>query len=151
MTLSQLSICGEDWVDFPGGERYKCAAFSINGFGYCGLGTKISNDIQKDLWKFDPYNGQWSQVADFPGTARILPCVFVNSTDAFVGGGQSIDNTAAQVPFNDFYKYTPATNSWARVSDAPSVEKSYGGAYASPTENIHAANLSTSVLNEYHS
>lgn len=137
--------------DFPGGSRYKCAAFSINGKGYAGMGTKIGNDIQKDLWEYNPDNDTWSRVADFPGSPRIMPCVFVNNDAGYVGGGQSIDNTASQVPFTDFYKYSPATNSWLKINDAPSVEKSYPGAFASPNGDVHVANLSTGIINEYNS
>jgi len=91
--------------DFPGGERYKGAAFAINGKGYCGLGTKLGNLIQKDIWRYDPVTEVWTNLPDYPGQARILPCVFQNSTCGFVGGGQSLDNTANQLPFKDFYKF----------------------------------------------
>lgn len=135
--------------DFPGGERYKGAAFAINGKGYSGFGTKSGNNIQKDLWEFDPVNETWTQKAYFPGNPRISPCVFTGNNESYVGTGQSIDNGALAVPYSDLYRYNPSNNSWTQMADAPYVEKAYGISSASPSYNIFVANLSLSVLTEY--
>jgi N-acetylneuraminic acid mutarotase len=135
--------------DFPGGARYKGAAFAINGKGYSGLGTKISNNVQKDLWEFEPVNEVWTQKANFPGNPRIYPCVFISDNESYVGAGQSLDNGNLAVPYTDLYKYNPSSNSWKQMANAPYVEKAYAGSSASPGYNIFVANLSLSVLSEY--
>jgi N-acetylneuraminic acid mutarotase len=136
--------------DFPGGARYKGASFTVNGKGYMGMGTMMSSNVKNDLWEFDPVSRGWTQKADFPAAGRILPCVFQNSTSGFVGGGQSVDNSS-QIPFTDFYKFTPSTNSWTRVAEIPSVERSYPGASASVSESVHVANLASQLVVEYNS
>jgi hypothetical protein len=138
-------------ADFPGGARYKGAAFTIGGYGYSGLGAKIGNNMQRDIWKFNPADESWTWVADLPGDGRIFPFVFRNQTYAYIGGGQSLDNTASQVPLPDFYRFNPANNTWTRLKDVSFVEKSYPGASSSPTSDTHVANLSTSSLREYNS
>jgi hypothetical protein len=135
--------------NFPGGEIYKGVGYAINGKGYAGMGTKISNDLQKVLWEFNPATETWIRKADFPGAGRILPFIFVNSRYGFVGGGQSYDNTASQVPYTDFYRYNPVLNTWTRMADAPLVEKSYIGGFASTISNLHAANLAQGFISRY--
>jgi N-acetylneuraminic acid mutarotase len=146
----EISDMWRQLEDFPGGERYKGAAFAVNGKGYAGLGTKMHNDIQKDLWEFNPATESWTRVADFPGLPRIWPFVFQNSSHGFVGGGQSLDDPA-QVPYFDFYKYNPLTNSWSQLTNAPTVEKSYAVSYSSTSETMHVANLSPGKIWKYNS
>ena len=137
-------------ADFPGGARYKGASFSVNGKGYSGFGAKLGNNMQKDLWEYNPATETWKRKSDFPGYGRILPASFQNSAFGFIGGGQSLDNSN-QVPFTDFYRFDPATDQWTRIEDAPSVEKSYGAASSSPLENVHVANMVVGSLYEYDS
>lgn len=148
---SQIEVA-DHWrklSNFPGGGRYKGGAFVINGKGYAGMGTKPGNDIQKDLWEFNPVTETWTRKADFPGYARILPCVFTNNNYGFFGGGQSLDNYASQIPYTDFYKYNPVLNTWSMVANAPSVQKSFPGSYASTSSNIHVANLTIGIMLKY--
>jgi N-acetylneuraminic acid mutarotase len=135
--------------NFPGGERYKGVGFAINGRGFAGMGTKISNNLQNDLWEFSPVTEMWTRKSDFPGAVRILPFIFANTSYGFVGGGQSLDNAANQIPYTDFFKYNPVLNSWTKLSDSPFVEKSYPGGYASTNSNRHVANLSQGYISRY--
>jgi N-acetylneuraminic acid mutarotase len=152
-TLFNTSIqVADSWrklAAFPGGERYKGVAFAVNGKGYTGMGTKIGNNLQKDLWEFNPSTESWTRMTDFPGLGRILPSVFVNSAFGFVGAGQSIDNTAQQVPYKDFYKYNPLSNSWERIADAPLADKSFLGGNASTSSNRHITSISWGILSRY--
>lgn len=134
--------------NFPGGDRYKGAAFAINGKGYVGLGAKISNQMQNDMWQYTPSMDSWVRVADFPGLARLYPTVFYDSEYGYVGGGQSLDNSS-QIPYVDFYKYNPAANNWMQIADAPLVEKSYPGYSVSTSGGQHFANLKTGYLYKY--
>jgi N-acetylneuraminic acid mutarotase len=136
-------------ANFPGGDRYKAGAFTVNGKGYAGLGTKFGNDIQKDIWEFNPVTELWTRKTDFPGNARILPCIFMNNSFGFIGGGQSNDNFSQQTPFKDFFRFNPATNTWSGISDAPLVQKSFPGAFASTSSNNHIANLSIGLILKY--
>ena len=134
--------------DFPGGQRYKGAAFSVHGKGYMGLGTKLSNAVQNDLWEYTPSSDSWLKVADFPGQGRILPAVFMDADNGYVGGGQSLDNPD-QLPLIDFYKFNPSTNTWTRIADNTSVEKSFPGYSVSTSDLQHFANLKSGFLHKY--
>ncbi len=135
--------------NFPVGDRYKGAGFSINGYGYAGLGTKMGNVIQKDLWKFDPVAESWTRMADLPGNPRLLPHVFVNSNYGFVGGGVNIDNYSQSISYTDFFKYDPSQNAWLRIADAPSVDKNFTGISGSSSSNYHIANLAAGKFFRY--
>lgn len=51
-------------ADFPGMSRAEAVGFSIDNQGYVGLGA--NNDVfYQDLYRFDPYNDQWFQIADY--------------------------------------------------------------------------------------
>jgi hypothetical protein len=136
-------------ANFTAGDRYKGVGFSINGFGYAGLGTKISNQVQKDLWKFDPATESWTRMTDFPGTPRLLPYTFVNSNYGFVGGGVNIDNFSSNYTFNDFYRYDPVQNAWTRIADPPYVDKNFTSIGGSSASNYHIANLTAGKFYGY--
>lgn len=145
-------IVADRWrklANFPEGDRYKGGAFAINGKGYAGLGTKMSNNIQKDLWEFDPVTEIWTRKADFPGNPRLIPHVFVNSNYGFVGGGINIDNYSQSVSFTDFFKFDPSQNAWLKIADAPFVDKNFTAISGSTSSNYHIANLSAGKFFRY--
>lgn len=89
-------------------SRYGATAFSINGYGYVGLGYGYKGS---NFWKYDPQANKWSEIAAFPGSERIRAAGFVIEDKAYVGlGGNNL---------HDFWRYSPAENTWTRISDFP--------------------------------
>ncbi len=105
------------WASLPnppaaisGRNNYPIA--SVNGKVYMGLGDDGIVSF-KDWWEWDPYTGQWTQKANFPGAARAYPFCFVLGGQIYVGGGQY------GPVYADCYRYNPATNTWTQIANLP--------------------------------
>ena len=102
------------------------AGFSIGNKGYIVNGffhwPNIGTIYSKILKEYDPVTNVWSFKASFPGEARGGSKVFVIAGAAYVGGGSSNGKS-----YNDYYKYTPGTNSWVKIADAPVSSIPYFG------------------------
>lgn len=112
--------------DFPGPGRERAVAFSIDGKGYVGIGYNRDLDEEelRDFWQFDPdaaEGEQWTQVADFKGTARYNAIAFALNGQGYVGTGYDGDNYNS-----DFYQYDPIENAWLEIKSYPG-EKVEGG------------------------
>jgi N-acetylneuraminic acid mutarotase len=96
--------------DYPG--RSWAAGFSINGFGYVGLGTGQPN--VKDLWQYNPASNQWTKKANFPGTAQAAVAVFVIGDVAYFGQGYT-----PEAYTNELWAYNSVTNTWTKKKSFP--------------------------------
>ncbi|MGV6860694.1 MAG: Kelch repeat-containing protein [Putridiphycobacter sp.] len=105
-------------ADFGGTTRYQCSAFSIDNFGYLGLGRNTEDNYEKDFWKFDPLANMWYPIGDIPGVARRGATAFVIDKKAYVGLGQTDGGYAV-----DFYKFDPSNNQWEQVADFIGVQR----------------------------
>ncbi|HWD88350.1 MAG TPA: IPT/TIG domain-containing protein [Mucilaginibacter sp.] len=66
--------------------------------------------------EWDPATGNWTAKAGLPGLPRIDPAMFSISGKLYLGAGQQVVNNAFQAS-NDWYVYTPGTDSWSRIAD----------------------------------
>lgn len=99
---------------FPGVPRRAAVAFSVGGKGYVGTGYNADLPVEelRDFWEFDPQapsGQQWTQKADFMGTARYNSVGFAINDKGYIGTGY--DNNWLK----DFYAYDPTTDSWEQV------------------------------------
>lgn len=131
----EYSPANDTWTkkaDYPGKGVRGAVGFSIGGEGFAGTGygkvmTEIPADedeqYQNDFWKYNPSTDTWKKIANFPGCPRAFSTAFVIDEFAFVGTGTTHasrnDNT------KDFYKYSPATNSWTRIADFAGDERAF--------------------------
>jgi hypothetical protein len=88
--------------------RYGATAFSIDGYGYVGLGYGITGS---NFWKYNSQANKWSEIAPFPGSDRLRAASFVIGNKAYVGLGG--------INLHDFWRYDPVSNAWTRISDFP--------------------------------
>ncbi len=91
--------------------RNGAVAFSANGKGYVGTGYDGKYKL-KDFWEYNPLDGpmgSWTQIEDFPGTARYSAVAFGIQNKGFVGTGYD-DNR-----LKDFWQYDPATAQWTQI------------------------------------
>lgn len=70
---------------------------------------------------YNSETGQWVTVADFPGKGRRGAVAFSLNGKGYIGLGQ---NDQEVERFNDFWEYTPVSNSWRRITDFPSISRS---------------------------
>jgi N-acetylneuraminic acid mutarotase len=124
-SMYSYDLSQDDWDDElslggiagDGLNRGSAVAFSVAGYGFCGLGTG-SVDYFKDLWKFDPVLNTWTQMADFEGTARREAVSFVLGDDVYVGTG--IDAVGLT---SDFWRYDYEVNDWVEIAPFPGTPR----------------------------
>ena len=101
-------------ASLPGSlTRVSACAFSVNGFGYMGLGwNRFANAVALfDFYKYDPSLNSWTAIAQYPGTSVFNASSFVIGNMAYVGLGGS-GNTS-------MYKYDPMNDVWTSIANYP--------------------------------
>ena len=106
-------------ADFGGVARSGVVAFSIDSFGYLGLGG-FPNGIggstfPTDFWQYNPYTNLWTQKADFPGHGRGGAVCFVVGSKAYIGLG----NGNGLGFYNDIWEYNTSTDTWTQKATFP--------------------------------
>jgi hypothetical protein len=83
-------------------------SFTIDNTGYVGLGSGNA------FYKFNPLSNNWTNAPSLPVQGRYKAAGFVIDNRAYVGLG-----TVNNVPQQDFYKFDPSTERWAKIKDFP--------------------------------
>lgn len=102
-------------ANFIGGTSYYFTGFSLNGFGFFGNRTASSHAPDNSFYRYNPSSNNWTQVASMPSSARRLTSAFTLNSEAYVGLGSNSGSPISS-RLNDFYKYTPSTNSWTYLA-----------------------------------
>lgn len=105
-----------NWVrmgDYNGKPRAEATCFTINNYGYYGLGRN-DDEYLSDFWRYDPNTNIWSKMADFPGVPRAYGASVSNGIYGYTGLGYDGDND-----LSDFWRYDPEKNEWTQIEDFP--------------------------------
>lgn len=115
----------ESISDLPSTERANAISFAIGNYGYVGLGYKYdgTHNYYNDIWRYDPLNDSWSNMAEFPGTPRAYSTCFVIDDKAYVTGGSSYGD-------NDLWEYNSSTDTWTKKADYPGGCSSKGASFS---------------------
>jgi hypothetical protein len=131
--IVEYNTITDKWLykkSFPADRALEDAVgFSIDGKGYIitgGYSTLPGNEV----WEYDSNLDTWTRKKDFPGLPRKNAMGFAIGSKGYVGGGfdgripsyyGTWDqlNVARTNRFNDFWEYTPSTDSWVRKEDIP--------------------------------
>ncbi len=123
LTLPILTTSAQSWTqltDFPGSARDDGATFVINNKAYCFTG--VSSGCTSDGFVFDSATETWSTMATLPGgNERQYAAAFSYNGKGYMMGGINCSN----VRLNDFWQYSPTTNSWTALPNFPGVGR-YG-------------------------
>lgn len=121
ISFGQIQNTWTQKVNFAGLKRERAVAFTADGYGFIGTGIDTAEIVHNDLWKYDALLDTWSQVADIPGSARRNAVAFSINNKGYIGTGMnmvtSTDIGASKL--NDFWEYTPSTNSWVQKANFP--------------------------------
>jgi len=111
-TTSPTTDTNGNWVtrsELDGSARSEAVTFVIGDTAYMGTGYDGTYRLS-DFWSYtqNSTQGSWRvQKASFPGIARNSAVAFAIGTNGYVGTGYDGVNK-----LNDFYQYTPSTNTW---------------------------------------
>ncbi|WP_282038003.1 IPT/TIG domain-containing protein [Saccharicrinis aurantiacus] len=102
--------------------RDGAVAFSINNYGYVGLGYSVST-YYNDMWKYDRIYNTWTPIKDFPGTKRTGCIAFSAGNNGYVGMGQDQENLSTVTVLGDLWKYNAEADEWKQMADIPGEER----------------------------
>lgn len=75
-----------------------------------------SATASNNFWEFNALTNQWSKKADFPGERRDKPASFAINDDIYIGIGEDFEPYMG-IPYINFFKYDPASDSWSEISE----------------------------------
>lgn len=108
---------------FEGGLRSGGISFALKDMGYYGLGKSSSygeETYYNDLWKYDPVDDSWKQLADFPSIGLDMAVSFVIGDTAYVTLGRYYD-----ISINGYntstYAYDVTNDTWKKMQSFPEV------------------------------
>ncbi len=114
----------------PGPGRMGAAGFAIAGTGYVGGGGNFDSGITyPDFYSYNPTANQWTSRAALPLSHTLLGGAFALGAEGYVTGGLQFLPSGAIGIGRQTWRYTPATNQWARRADLPTPQ-AYGGSLA---------------------
>ncbi len=114
-------------ADFPGGTRPQSHIFVLNNCAYTisGVywsGAPLDYTGYSDVWKYDPATDTWTQMNNFPGTARHAAFSFEFREKGYFGLGFTADNNF----LFDFWEYDPVTDTWTQKNNYPGPGRKSG-------------------------
>lgn len=93
------------------------ASCTLNGKGYV-IGQRSTYHTGIGFEVFNPDSLTWRLLPDYPGTGIVNPCIIADDSVIYAGCGK-IEEPSSFVWYRDFWKYSPATNSWTQLADCP--------------------------------
>lgn len=111
---------------FPASKRTRAVAFSIGNRGYLATGEDTNDIVLNDLWEYDPGIDSWTQKASIPGPGRRDAVGFSIGLKGYVGTGIDAAEAWQGNILNDFWEYSPVTNTWTARAMYPG---GWGGIY----------------------
>lgn len=109
--------------NFPGGNRYGGAAFTIGANAYFGTGTD-ENVLTYDFYKYTPASDSWTTIYNFPGSGRFSCSSFTISNKGYIllgtDGGYK----------DELWQYDPLINYWFPKASFLGGSRRSSGAFA---------------------
>lgn len=110
-------------------------SFEVDGEWYVGGGVDTKNlsaccgDPQpsKAFWKYNPAQGQWTKIADFPGSHQLSATGFSIKSKGYLylGAIELLGRINPTVTKQEMWEYNPALNAWKELPP-PNVREMNG-------------------------
>ncbi len=113
-SIYEYNTIANSWHEraaFPGGYRFRGAAFVLDGIIYYTMGTgyhvsdmpSFNGMNYKDLWKYDPTMDKWEYVMETPMNDSYSPTAVVLNNMVYILCG------------DQFWIYNPSTGAWTNT------------------------------------
>ena len=97
-----------------------CAtAFVVNDRAYVFAGRDSSNIAQNDLWQYDPVTDSWTALGATPLSPRVNATACVLEDKVYIGLGFNGTYKNDTSFFQDWWEYTPSTDTWKALAPYP--------------------------------
>jgi N-acetylneuraminic acid mutarotase len=116
-------------ANFPGGNRENLVAFSIDGYGYAGLGLNYARKL--DFYRYDPSTDTWLTLPSIAyADHHYNTTVFTLDGKGYFATGSAYNfSTASNYTTSKVYMFDPATGIWTQKNDFPGGARQYGTAF----------------------
>ena len=115
------------------------ACFVSDGKAYVFGGRTAQHSVTNTMYAYDPQADEWTQVGQAPLEVRVRPRAVEVDGEVYMGLGYHgyllIDTTY----LTDWWKWTPATNTWQQLAPFPS-NRTVGPVVAANGRSIYVAN-----------
>ena len=106
-------------ASFGGLKRTRAVGFSIDNYGYLGMGEDTAEMTHNDLWRYDPLLDTWSQMMSLPGSTRRNASAVALGGKGYVGLGCGSSVSWMGVILSDWWEYDPQLNNWSQKANYP--------------------------------
>ena len=118
LIVSSITAYSQTWeskASLPNNiGKHHPVTFGIGDYGYLTTGTSGTSQVTNDFLKYDPATDTWSELTDFPGTARSFAIGATYNGKAYLAFGLS------QTQFlNDLWEFDPVTETWKELASCP--------------------------------
>jgi len=97
--------------------RACAASFVVNDQAYFFAGRDSAGRHLNDLWRYTPATDTWDNLGATPLIPRVNPTACVHNGKAYIGLGFNGKYSQDTTYLRDWWEYTPATDSWKRLTD----------------------------------
>ena len=127
--IQPVNYWQQEPIVFEGETRTAPISFGVGNLAFIGTGFRTSNfgayQNLKDFWSYSTLTESWSELnsvpQDFKGRSNAI--AFTIGNDAYIGLGIQTLGTTTSPPnyeaLKDFWRYTPAQDSWQEIAPFP--------------------------------
>ena len=113
--------------------RTSAMAFAVGNKGYVVCGRGEENAVCSDMYVYDARSDIWSDAIETPLQARVNGTACAVGDKAYIGLGFCGYAYGDDAYLNDWWEYTPATDTWRQLADFPSENTVGAVAYTDGT------------------
>lgn len=114
------------------------ASFSLNGKGYVFGGRDINDEPTNRMYCYDPATDSWSDLGGTPLKPRVRPRAVAVNGEVYIGMGFNGHVLEDSAYLADWWKWTPASDTWTPLASYPSV-RTVGAVTVTDGRYIYAA------------
>lgn len=101
--------------------RVSAVGFGVGSYGYVFGGRKADGSQSNALWRYTAQTNTWLTMAETPLQARVSAAAIAVGEQVYIGLGITHGVYLEQAHLKDWWRYTPATDKWERLSDYPNA------------------------------
>ena len=117
--MPEVTVQVRECASMPS-PRASAAACACLGKGYVFAGRNATKTPQNDIWEYNPTLNKWTSISGFTGKARVKPTLCADDTALYMGLGFSGEQVYVDSCYlHDWWRYSPATGKWTRLTDCP--------------------------------
>ena len=131
----EIELPVHDAAAMPGGGRASATCFVVNDQVYLFAGRDKDGVYHNDLWRYTPATDSWEKLGATPLSPRVNATACVDGDIVYIGLGYNGGKYGQDTSYlQDWWSYTPATDTWHRLQDYPNAYTACATSFVGPDE-----------------